>query len=232
MGKADLKLAFCTARAANSAAKRWHYSGAIPVGKQVKLGVWEAERFVGCVTFGMGATHQARMFELEAREVAELTRVALARHDNPVSRIVRIALKLLTDVNPLLRIIVSFADPAHGHHGGIYQAGGWIYLGTSAPTVSYALGGKVYHNRSLSGGNFGGARVSKSEIARAKKILNPGKHRYAIALSRADRGILEKMRKPYPSRVKPSIEVPAYQTGEGGAIPTHALQSSEVSHAS
>ena len=94
------------------------------------------------------------------------------------------------------------------------------------------LGGKVYHNRPLSGGNFGGARVPKSEIARAKKITNPGKHRYAIALSRADRGILEQMRKPYPMRVQPSIKVPVYQTGEGSAILTHALQSSEVHHAS
>lgn len=222
-----LLIAPCEAKAAAFATRKWHYSGTVPVGKQVKFGVWEHGTFVGAVCFGMGAAPALhRQFNIGRREVAELTRVALSKHSTPVSRIVRISLQLLRAANPGLRIIVSFADPKQGHIGGIYQAGGWTYLGETNPTFSYLLNGHEYHARALTGGNFGGLAPSKELLKKAKKILNPGKHRYAIALNKKDRKLLAAMQLPYPKRTKPSSEAAGSQPEEDGAIPIRALHSS------
>lgn len=221
-----LLIAPCEAKAASFATHKWHYSGTVPVGKQVKFGVWEHGIFVGVVCFGMGASPTLhRQFNIGRREVAELTRVALSKHSTPVSRIVRISLQLLRAENPGLRIIVSFADPKQGHIGGIYQAGGWTYLGETNPKINYLLNGKYYHSRSLSGRNFGGRAPSKGLLGKAKKVHEPGKHRYAIALNKTDKKMLATMHLPYPKRTKPSSEAAGSQPEKDGAIPIRALHS-------
>jgi len=50
-----------------------------------------------------------------------------------------------------VRLVVSYADPAHGHHGGIYQAGNWVYLGrTHAEAAHRVRAGTSWHGRSAS----------------------------------------------------------------------------------
>lgn len=44
-------------------------------------------------------------------------------------------------------LVVSYADPAAGHHGGIYQAGSWLYSGVSASGEAIWLIDGVEHNR-------------------------------------------------------------------------------------
>jgi hypothetical protein len=128
----NLKIDFCSHDAAKYACLNWHYSRSIPACKLFKLGVWEDEKFIGAVIFSRGASpFLLKKYDLKQTEGCELTRVALKEHQTPVSRIVAIAIKILKKKNPGLRIIISFADPERGHHGGIYQAGGWIYTGTS-----------------------------------------------------------------------------------------------------
>jgi len=222
----SLLVAPCEAKAASFATRKWHYSGTVPVGKQVKFGVWEHGTFVGVVCFGMGANHVLhKQFNIGRREIAELTRVALSKHSTPVSRIVRISLQLLRAENPGLRIIVSFADPKQGHIGGIYQAGGWTYLGKTNPSANWLINGQLYHNRALTSANFGGARPDRDLIRKAKKIVQPGKHRYAIALNKTDKKMLATMQLPYPKRTKPSSEAAGSQPEKDGAIPIRALHS-------
>jgi hypothetical protein len=52
-----------------------------------------------------------------------------------------------------LRLIVSFADTAQGHHGGIYQAAGWIYSG-GTETHAYRVKGVVEHDLTREVGNL------------------------------------------------------------------------------
>ena len=125
----DLTLAWCSHAAAKYAVEHWHYSRTMPAGKNAMIGVWEEGQFLGAVLFGTGAGNatNGRRFGLAQRfEVAELVRVALREHRTPVSRIVAIALRMVRTQSPGLRLIVSFADPYHGHVGGIYQAMGWL----------------------------------------------------------------------------------------------------------
>ena len=57
--------------------------------------------------------------------------------------------------NTRLKFLLSYADPAQGHVGIIYQASGWIYTGLSQAMPLYDLGdGQFRHSRSL-GHGFG-----------------------------------------------------------------------------
>ena len=57
-------------------------------------------------------------------ECAELCRVALTKHETPVSKIISIACRMLKKAMPGLRLVVSFADPERGHVGVVYQGAG------------------------------------------------------------------------------------------------------------
>lgn len=138
--KPTLRLDWCSHQAAKYAVEHWHYSRTMPAGKNVYVGAWESAKFIGAVIFGMGsgnATNGTRFGLVRTGQMAELTRVALTEHKTPVSRIVAISLRMLRSQSPGLRLVISMADPKQGHHGGIYQAGGWVYTGTTKPDVQY-----------------------------------------------------------------------------------------------
>lgn len=146
----SLKVAYCSREAARFAVERWHYSRVMPAGKAVFVGVWEDEAFIGALVFSRGACPYAlAQFGVEFNEGCELTRVALRAHRAPVSRIVRFGIKLLLVRCPGIRVVVSFADPDKGHVGGIYQALGWVYTGTSEATRESAppRGSRARHPR-------------------------------------------------------------------------------------
>lgn len=214
--------------AALYAVKHWHYSKSLPVPPCVVLGVWEHDKFIGCVIYSRGASSAlGRPYGLAQGEICELTRVALAKHDAPVTQIVSASLAYLQRENQGLRLCVSFADPAHGHHGGIYQAGNWIYAGQTSPSVTYFdATGRQWHNRQVSANGqrtqFGNVRkVPKISTLRAVKI--PGKHRYLLPLDRAMRRRVAKLAQPYPEAASCGrgldSEPPEHRSGSAGAPP-------------
>jgi hypothetical protein len=173
-----LRLDYCSHEACKYAVEHWHYSQTMPAGKMVRIGVWEHDKFIGVVLFSRGASpHLGTKFNLTQYELCELTRVALTKHETPVSRIVAIAIKLLRKVAPGLKLIISFADPQQGHVGGIYQAGNWLYTGTSPSTTEYLVDGKWKHHRS--------AFAKSGEHHHYQKRIAPEKHRYVIPLDKA-----------------------------------------------
>lgn len=224
----DLRLDWCAAEAARYAVEKWHYSRTIPAGKSVRVGCWEDGRFIGVVMFGMGAgkaTCGLRYGLRETLEVCELTRVALSRHRSPTSRIVAIALRMLKAQCPGIRLVISFADPAEGHHGGLYQAGGWIYTGDSGEAKLWLHRGEWKHTRTLSSGHFGHGRVVTGYRDLPFRVV-PGKHRYLMPLDDQMRARIAPLALPYPKRVRPSgaEESPS---SAGGAAPTRTLQPSD-----
>ncbi len=228
-----LRLDWCSHKAAKAACERWHYSGCIPASKSVFLGVWEREAFIGALIFSLGASsHLGAPYGLTTFECGELTRIALAGHDAPVSRIAAIALKIVKRANPGLRMLVSYADPKQEHHGGVYQAGGWVYTGRTADDWAVIdANGKQWHSRicSVNGvkSQFG-VRRKAMRPQDGTKIILPGKHRYLMPLDDEMRAKIEPLRKPYPKRPKQSIDAPGDQPGEGGEAPTRTLHNSEA----
>lgn len=201
----SLELAPCPSEAASYAVEHWHYSKQIPTGRTVRVGVWEHGRFIGVVMFSRGASAPLyKHWGLPQTELCELSRIALDRHETPVSRIGAGALTILKEVTPSMRLVVSFADPHQGHHGGIYQAMNFTYLGISADVDEFYFGGKWRHTRSVSGVGSKGWLLRqhyKEQGGDLPRRRRTGKHRYAYPLDRGMRRRLNKLAQPYP--VKP-----------------------------
>lgn len=232
----ELRLDWCSHAAAKYACERWHYSGCVPNQKTVKVGVWEGGRFIGCVLFGTGANGgMYAPYGLSLFQGCELVRIALATHQSPVSRIVRVALAFLRKCCPGVRLVVSFADPEHGHHGGIYQASGWIYAGMTEPADEYVVNRVRMHGRALRmtrSTHPHRAVPSRNVLDWARKVLDPNarrvlgssKHRYLMPLDAEMRVRVVPLARPYPKRAgSAGSGTPAVQAGGGGAIPTPAL---------
>lgn len=226
----ELKVDWCSHEAAKYAVEKWHYSQSLPPPPHNRVGVWECGVFIGCVLFARGATqHLLRPYGLKNTEGCELVRIALSKHQTPVSRIVSIAIKFLRSRSIGMRLIVSFADPQQGHHGGIYQAGNWIYCGDTPESSMYLdKSGKLWHERMVSPSGAKmvyGKRRSVIKPSECERIRRVGKHRYLMPLDDAMRKQIEPLRKPYPKRVRSvGNDTPANHAGEGGATPTRTLQ--------
>lgn len=189
-----LVVAPCSHEAAKYAVENWHYSRILPTGKIVKIGVWENDKFIGCVLFSRGASpNLGTALSLDQTQICELTRVALTKHEAPVSQILVLAIKELKESNPGLECVISFADPKEGHKGGIYQATNWIYTGQSNPVIEYFIDGRWRHTR----GAYHDPRRPT-----AKKRQSPGKFRYLYPLNKKMKRVLAKLAKPYPNAVE------------------------------
>lgn len=221
MSKHDLKIDWCSHEAAKYACVNWHYSRCLPVGKLVKVGVWECGKFIGCVLFGRGANKGlGSPFGLAQTEVCELVRIALTKHENQVSRVMSLAIKFLSKTNRGIKLIVSFADSEQGHHGGIYQATNWIYNGKTTPADEYLYKGKRWHGRAFRKSH--GSHLKY--IDKGLIIVNgSSKHRYLMPLDKEDKIKLQSLSKPYPKRSKQANSDD--QLESGGAAPTTTLQS-------
>jgi hypothetical protein len=227
----DLRLDFCSHEAAKHSILRWHYSRQMPKAKLVKIGVWEAGRFVGSIIYGLGANrHLCRPFGLKPTEACELVRVALAPgREHPTSQCIAISLKLLRRQSPGLKLVVSYADHGQGHVGTIYQAGGWIFLGASQQSY-IRVRGVIEHPRTLYD-RYGRQGQSipwlKANVdPRAERVPMAPKLKYVMPFDKKLRRELEAIALPYPknaAEVTPG-DTPGDQPGKGGSRPTQPLQ--------
>ncbi len=220
----SLKIDWATHEAAKYACKNWHYSKCLPVGKMVKVGVWENNKFTGVVIFSYGANNNAaKMFNLKQTELCELTRVSLKDHKTPVSRILKISIGFLKRSNPGIKLVFSYADKTNqGHHGGIYQANGWLYLGerkTSDKGAYYFINGKKVHGRSARQ-KYGNEKLFPEGWRHAPSET---KHLYLKIL---DQNYILKHRVfSYPKRAsRIESSTTDCQSVGGGESPTDALQ--------
>lgn len=223
---AELKIDWASYKSAKYAVEHWHYSKVLPVGKLVKVGVWEDRRFIGVVLFGRGASKDlGKKFGINGpAEVCELVRVALKSHKTEVTKIISIAIKFYKLKNPKTKLIISFADQMQNHLGIIYQAGNWIYVGTSAVTTQYFIDGRWKHTRSVGlKYNIGKTDFDALGIPRRKA---PPKHQYLMPLTKQLRKSILKLAKPYP-KCPDSVDscTLSDQDKSGGAKPTSGLKS-------
>ena len=138
---------------------------------------------------------------------------------------------MVKKLSPGLRLIISFADTTQGHHGGIYQAAGWVYSGETAGDRAYVVHDVARHPKSI---HSMGWRQSESWLKanidpKARKIDLPGKHRYLMPLDKAMREQIAPLAKPYPKRAKQANS--EHPSESGGATPTRALQTQEAVNA-
>lgn len=230
MTKADLKIDWATHEAAKYACVNWHYSGCLPAGKLVKVGAWENSKFIGVVLFGRGANNRmAQAYGLGQDQACELVRIALTAHAAPVSRIAAQAMRFLKRQSEGLRLIISYADPKQGHHGGVYQAGNWTYAGRSQAQRELIINGVFTHKRSAHA-KYGTASPEKiSAMSGAKVEWGPveWKHVYLMPLDAEIRERIIPLSKPYPKREKQAMDsFPESQ--RRGSTDLHAPKSGQI----
>lgn len=157
--------------------------------------------------------NMSKSYGLGQDECVELVRVALKSHFSPVSKICSFAIKFLKKQSQNIRLIVSYADPEQGHHGGIYQAMNWVYRGESAKATKVFYKGRWAHKKTVDDSGVNQKNLQKKIVA--------GKHTYLMPLDDDMRNQIAKLAKPYPKRAKKlDSENPSEQ---GGAVPTDTL---------
>lgn len=230
-GKPELRIGWATYAAAKHACTKWHYSGSVPAGKLINVGAWEGGRFIGVVLFGRGANNRlASAYGLGQDQACELVRIALRDHVTPVTRIVRIALKFLRENSPDIRLAISYADPKQGHHGGIYQGGGWIYSGASQAQRGLLVSGKFMHKRTAHSryGTASPEKITAMTGLHVEWAPVEWKHTYLMPLDADMRKQITPLAKPYPKRTKD--QDCGHPSQLGGETPTRALHI-EAEHA-
>jgi hypothetical protein len=167
--------------------------------QNVRFGVWEDGDFIGAVVYSRGVNSAiGSLVGLGQEEAVELTRVALDDHDSPVSQIVSYTMDMLKEKDSGLRLLVSYADPAQGHTGGIYQAMNWVYIGQTEPSTQlYDEEGNAVHTRTknmASANNYS----TKDKYESLEKRRVPGKYKYVYPLDDAIERKVQELSKPYP----------------------------------
>ena len=198
-----MRITNASPKAIRYACKNFHYSGNVP---QVQYGYNiynDADEWCGVVCFGGGANnHIGTAYDLCQGEILELVRVALNGKQNKTSQCVSAALKELYRQNPLVKMVVSYADLDQNHKGIIYQATNWIYEGLTMENerCGFILQGKKTHPRTITARGWKNSLqwLKENIDADAELIIGKGKHKYIYCF---DKKLLKKYRKfakPYP----------------------------------
>lgn len=123
----------------------------------------------------------------------ELTR--LARDETcikPLTMFIALCIRHLR-VDGGFDLLISYADPAVGHHGGIYQASNWLYLGPSSKKAVYI---HPQTGRRLSMRSYDQSTVKYS--GEYIKVATDSKLTYAYPLNKKTRKAFHKRAQPYP----------------------------------
>ena len=121
-----------------------------------------------------------------------------------------------------MKMIVSYADPEQDHHGGVYQATNWIYLGITKGAKHFKSDkGFNIHSKSLCTGNKGLATklLKEGKIISVKKY----KHKYIYPLEKNLWNIYKKQSKQYPTRVLCNSSMPTFHVGGDVQVDPPAL---------
>jgi hypothetical protein len=182
----------------------FHYLHSMPGGSQLCFGVFLGPRILGALVLGCGPAHAYKLVEGAAREdCMTLTRLWLSDElpANSESRIISAMIRALRKYTSV-KFLISYADPAAGHFGTIYQATNWTYTGLSEAMPYYDLGdGVARHSRSLSHA-FGTHSLKhfESKGVSLKIVPQSGKHRYLFFVDPSWKGRLTVPALHYPKK--------------------------------
>lgn len=200
-----MRISIATPKAIRYACMNFHYAKAVPV-VQYAFNVFnDANEWCGVILYGGGANRNAPIeFGVCAGEILELVRCALngkQGHGN-TSKAVAMTMKMLHQMNPLVKILISYADLDQDHAGIIYQATNWIYLGqTNTGMVSaYIINGKKTHKKSVYSkyGRDDFEWVKTNVDPNAERFFTKGKHKYIYCFDKALRKQYQERALPYP----------------------------------
>jgi hypothetical protein len=190
--------------------EREHYLHSLPGGTRLAFGVFLGCRLLGALTLGVGPLNAYSLVEgATPDDCLTLARLWLSDElpQNSESRFLGVVLRGLKR-HSRLKFLISYADPAQGHLGIIYQATGWLYTGLSEAMSLYDVGdGKARHSRSLSHayGTHSVEHFSRHGVS-VKLVPQQAKHRYVYFLDPSWRDRLQGTVLAYPKREVPDAD--------------------------
>lgn len=201
-----MKLELASYKAVKYACLTFHYAKAVPLSLCAFSVFNDKNEWCGCIVYSTGSNrHLGTKFGLRQGEVCELVRVALNGQQESTSKALSISLKLLKKYNPLLKLVVSYADCDQEHTGIIYQATNWIFedkVQLNGGTPKWKVFGKVTHARTI------GNRGWKCNLnwlqtyvdAKAEAVYTTGKLKYLFPLTDVVKKKCLLVSKPYPKK--------------------------------
>ena len=140
---------------------------------------------VGAAIFGLPAGRGVLEKYADGGNLLELRRFVLLDccPRNSESRVLGVMFRMLKARG--IDVILSYADPAHGHEGVIYRALGFEYRKTTAKRKHYVWRGKTYPDRNVHQTNFPFHLQLREAIAdgTASPVHVKGKHIFVKRLS-------------------------------------------------
>lgn len=206
-----MRLALASYDAVKYSCLMFHYARAIPVALCSFSVFNNAGEWCGTIVYSGGANqHQGKKYGLKQGEVCELVRMALNGKQESTSKALSLSLKLLKKYNPLLKLVVSYADCDQDHVGTIYQATNWIYEGLTelnGGTPKFKVLGRVTHGRTI--GHRGWPQslpwIKENIDPNAEIVYTKGKRRYVYPLTKELIEKCNKYKTDYPKKQHATI---------------------------
>ena len=112
------------------------------------------------------------------------------------------ALKELHRQNPLVKMVVSYADLDQNHKGIIYQATNWLYEGTTMKNsrCAFIIFGEKTHPRTITARGWKNSLqwLKENVDADVEAVIGKGKHKYIYCFDKKLFKKYRKLTKPYP----------------------------------
>jgi hypothetical protein len=203
-----MRLELASYKAVKYACLTFHYARAVPLSLCAFSVFNNKNEWCGCIVYSSGSNqHLGTKFDLRQGEVCELVRVALNGKQESTSKALAISLKLLRKYNPLLKLVVSYADCDQEHTGIIYQATNWIYenkVQLNGGTPKFKVFGKITHGRTICnrGWTANVEWLRKYKDPKAEAVYTTGKHKYLYPLTKELMVKCKPMAKPFPVKDK------------------------------
>ena len=182
----SLHIAECGVQDIKSFIERWHYSHTIfGCTTSACFSVTYDGLIVGAAIFGLPAGMGVAAKYSGGAKLLELRKFCLADDvpRNGESRVLGVMFRKLKAAG--VGVILSYADPAHGHAGTIYRATGFEYRGTTAARKHVLWNGKVYPDRNIHQIHFPYHLELRAALASgaATLVRVPGKHIFVKTLT-------------------------------------------------
>lgn len=184
--------------------ERHHYLHSMPAGTRLCFGAFVSDRLLGAVSLGVGPLNAHRLVDGALRtDCLTLTRLWLddALPKNTESYVLGVVVRGLRRFSKV-KFLVSYADPAAGHVGTVYQAAGWLYTGTSEDQPLMDLGDGVPRHLRTVASAFGthSARYFRGLGLPVRFVPVVPKHRYIVFVDPSWRERLLVPVLPYPRK--------------------------------
>jgi|688.fasta_scaffold878444_1 hypothetical protein len=207
-----MRLEKASHKAIKYACMNFHYAKSVP-STRAKVNGYSVFNdngdWCGVIIFSGGASaNMGTPYKLKFGQYAELVRMALNGKQTETSKSMAIAIKLFKKDNPLVKILISYADKGQNHLGIIYQATNWFFTEESESSGTDIFYKGVWrHDRNLN-------ELPKNILSQLPKRKRSGKYKYIYPLHKSLIPLCKSLAKPYPKNAAKVLPVAQQATSQ------------------